>query len=159
MLLQYSSLDRDWETNKIKQAVNIPVAAANRINTVDVAEKIIQRGDADLVYLSRPFLADPEFVNKAQEKRTNDINTCIACNQSCLDHLFNFKTVSCLVNPRACHETIMPALPKTTSPRNIAVIGAGAAGLSFAIEAKKMGHHITLYDANEDIGGQLLYAR
>lgn len=148
-----------WATKKIKQAVNIPVAAANRINTVDVAEKIIQRGDADLVYLSRPFLADPEFVNKAQEQRTNDINTCIACNQSCLDHLFNFKTVSCLVNPRACHETIMPALPKTTSPRNIAVIGAGAAGLSFAIEAKKMGHHITLYDANEDIGGQLLYAR
>lgn len=148
-----------WATKKIKQAVNIPVAAANRINTVEVADKIIQQGDADLVYLARPFLADPDFVIKAQQQRTDEINTCIACNQSCLDNLFNFKTVSCLVNPRACHETLMPALPTTSSAQNIAVIGAGAAGLSFAIEAKKMGHEITLYDANPHIGGQLAHAR
>lgn len=148
-----------WATRKIKQVVNIPVAAANRINTAEVADKIIKQGDADLVYLSRPFLADSDFVIKAQQQRNEEINTCIACNQSCLDNLFNFKTVSCLVNPRACHETLMPILPKTSSPQNIAVIGAGAAGLSFAIEAKKSGHNITLYDANAYIGGQLAHAR
>jgi len=147
-----------WATQKIKQLVNIPVAAANRINTADVADNIIQQGDADMVYLSRPFLADPNFVIKAQQQRTDEINTCIACNQSCLDHLFNFKTVSCLVNPRTCHETLMPKLPPAASAQNIAVIGAGPAGLSFAIEAKKNGHHITLYEANAEIGGQLLHA-
>jgi 2,4-dienoyl-CoA reductase (NADPH2) len=148
-----------WATGKIKQVVNIPVAAANRINTAEVADNIIKQGDADMVYLSRPFLADPDFVIKAQQNRNDEINTCIACNQSCLDNLFNFKTVSCLVNPRACHETLMPKLPTTSSPKNIAVIGAGAAGLSFAIEAKKLGHNITLYDAAADIGGQLAHAR
>jgi len=147
-----------WATRKIKQVVSIPVAAANRINTAEVADNIIKQGDADMVYLSRPFLADPDFVIKAQQQRTDEINTCIACNQSCLDNLFNFKTVSCLVNPRACHETLMPILPSTSSPQKIAVIGAGAAGLSFAIEATKQGHNITLYDANAHIGGQLTYA-
>lgn len=148
-----------WATGKIKQVVNIPVAAANRINTAEVADNIIKQGDADMVYLSRPFLADPDFVIKAQQNRNDEINTCIACNQSCLDNLFNFKTVSCLVNPRACHETLMPTLTSTSNPQKIAVIGAGAAGLSFAIEAKKLGHNITLYDAAADIGGQLAHAR
>ena len=148
-----------WATRMIKQVVNIPVAAANRINTTEVANTLIQQGDADLVYLSRPFLADPDFVIKAQQQRSDEINSCIACNQSCLDNLFNFKTVSCLVNPRACHETKMPKLPPAPNPQNIAVIGAGAAGLSFAIEAKKLGHNITLFDASADIGGQMAYAR
>ena len=148
-----------WATRKIKQVVNIPVAAANRINTVEVADNIVKQGDADMVYLSRPFLADSDFVIKAQQQQTDEINTCIACNQSCLDNLFNFKTVSCLVNPRACHETLMPKLALTPSPQNIAVIGAGAAGLSFAVEAKKLGHNITLYDTSPEIGGQLAYAR
>lgn len=148
-----------WATQKIKQVVNIPVAAANRINTAEVADNIIKQGDADMVYLSRAFLADPDFVIKAQQNHHDEINTCIGCNQSCLDNLFNAKTVSCLVNPRACHEKLMPQLPTTSSPKNIAVIGAGAAGLSFAIEAKKLGHNITLYDAAADIGGQLAYAR
>tara|TARA_R110002096_G_scaffold421037_4_gene626503 strand:- start:258 stop:2285 length:2028 start_codon:yes stop_codon:yes gene_type:complete len=148
-----------WATAKIKQAVNIPVAAANRINTAELAEEIIKRGDADMVYLSRPFLADPDFVLKAKQQRSQEINTCIACNQSCLDHLFNNKTVSCLVNPRACHETIYRLKPKTTRPQKIAVIGAGAAGLSFSIEAAKQGHNITLFEAAASIGGQLLLAR
>ncbi|MBQ0724991.1 MAG: FAD-dependent oxidoreductase [Cycloclasticus sp.] len=148
-----------WATAKIKQAVNIPVAAANRINTAELAEEIIQRGDADMVYLSRAFLADPDFVLKAKQQRSQEINTCIACNQSCLDHLFNNKTVSCLVNPRACHETIYRLKPKTTTPQKIAVIGAGAAGLSFSIEAAKQGHDITLFEASASIGGQLLLAR
>ena len=148
-----------WATAKIKQAVNIPVAAANRINTADVANDIIQRGDADMVYLSRPFLADPDFVIKAEQQRSAEINTCIACNQSCLDHLFNNKTVSCLVNPRACHETVYPKLSATKRAQKIAVIGAGAAGLSFSIEAAKQGHDITLFESTAAIGGQLLHAR
>lgn len=148
-----------WATAKIKQAVSIPVAAANRINTAELAEDIIKRGDADMVYLSRAFLADPDFVAKAKQQRNDEINTCIACNQSCLDHLFNNKIVSCLVNPRACHETIYRKKPKTKNPQKIAVIGAGAAGLSFSIEAAKQGHDVSLFEASEKIGGQLLFAR
>lgn len=147
-----------WATAKIKQVVNIPVAAANRINTVATAEQILNDEEADLVYLSRPFLADPDFVNKAQQNREQEINTCIACNQSCLDNLFNFKTVSCLVNPRACHETKIPKLSTTDQPKTIAVIGAGAAGLSFSIEAAKFGHQVTLFETSDTIGGQMLYA-
>lgn len=147
-----------WATAKIKQAVNIPVAAANRINTAEVANDILQRGDADMVYMARPFLADAELVNKAKQGLHDEINTCIACNQSCLDNLFNNKTVSCLVNPRACHETIYPKTSQTKDPQKIAVIGAGAAGVSFAIEAAKNGHDVSLYEASGSIGGQLLYA-
>ncbi|RLA21982.1 MAG: NADPH-dependent 2,4-dienoyl-CoA reductase [Gammaproteobacteria bacterium] len=147
-----------WATGKIKEAVNIPVAAANRINTVEVAEEILQRGDADMLYMARPFLADSDFVNKAKEGHSNEINSCIACNQSCLDNLFNNKTVSCLVNPRACHETVYPPLPATDKPQKIAVIGAGAAGLAFSIEASKQGHNITLFESGSTIGGQLLHA-
>lgn len=147
-----------WATGKIKRAVNIPVAAANRINTVEIAEAILQQGDADMLYMARPFLADSEFVIKAKEGRSDEINSCIACNQSCLDNLFNNKTVSCLVNPRACHETVYPPLKTTDKPKNIAVIGAGAAGLAFSIEAAKQGHKITLYESSSSIGGQLLHA-
>ncbi|HIF17409.1 MAG TPA: FAD-binding protein [Cycloclasticus sp.] len=147
-----------WATAKIKQVVNIPVAAANRINTVEVAEKIIDNNEADMVYLSRPFLADADFVNKAKNQQFDEINTCIACNQSCLDHIFAGKIASCLVNPRACHETLYPAINTSTSAQKIAVIGAGAAGLSFSIEAAKAGHSVTLYESASTIGGQLLYA-
>ncbi|MEO1957421.1 MAG: NADPH-dependent 2,4-dienoyl-CoA reductase [Methylophilaceae bacterium] len=147
-----------WATAKIKDVVNIPVAAANRINTVDVAEKIIANNEADMVYLSRPFLADANFVNKAKNQQFDEINTCIACNQSCLDHIFAGKIASCLVNPRACHETLYPAVNTSTSAQKIAVIGAGAAGLSFSIEAAKAGHNVTLYESGSTIGGQLLYA-
>jgi len=147
-----------WATAKIKDVVNIPVAAANRINTVDVAEKIINNNEADMVYLSRPFLADADFVNKAKNQQLDEINTCIACNQSCLDHLFTGKIASCLVNPRACHETLYPVANTTKSAQKIAVIGAGAAGLSFSIEAAKAGHNVTLYESSPSIGGQLLYA-
>lgn len=147
-----------WATSKIKQVVNIPVSAANRINTVEVAESIVKNGDADMVYLSRPFLADANFVNKAKEQQSDEINTCIACNQSCLDHIFNGKIASCLVNPRACHETIYPAVNITSTPQKFAVIGAGAAGLSFSIEAAKSGHDVTLFESNHTIGGQMLYA-
>jgi len=148
-----------WATAKIKQAVNIPVAAANRINTVDVAEGILQRGEADMLYMSRPFLADPDFVNKAQQAQVEDINVCIACNQSCLDNLFSHKTVSCLVNPRACHETFYPKQQQTQKIQKIAVIGAGPAGLSFSIKAAEQGHKVTLFEASSTIGGQLLLAR
>ncbi|ORU89992.1 MAG: NADPH-dependent 2,4-dienoyl-CoA reductase [Cycloclasticus sp. symbiont of Poecilosclerida sp. M] len=147
-----------WATAKIKSAVNIPVAAANRINTVDTAEAILQRGDADLVYMARPFLADANFVVKAQQGRADEINTCIACNQSCLDKIFVGQTASCLVNPRACHETLLPILSTTSNVKKIAVIGAGAAGLSFSVEAAKNGHNVTLFESKSEIGGQMLYA-
>ena len=147
-----------WATAKIKQVVDIPVAAANRINTVEVAEKIIENNEADMVYLSRPFLADADFVNKAKNQQFDEINTCIACNQSCLDHLFTGKIASCLVNPRACHETHYPLVNRSKPAQKIAVIGAGAAGLSFSIEAAKAGHGVTLYESGSTIGGQLLYA-
>ena len=147
-----------WATAKIKEVVSIPVAAANRINTPEIADAIIQRGDADMVYMARPFLADADFVNKAKQGLNDEINTCIACNQSCLDNLFNNITVSCLVNPRACHETLYPKTIKTNKAQKIAVIGAGAAGASFAIEAAKNGHSVSLYEASNRIGGQLLHA-
>ncbi len=148
-----------WATAKIKEVVTIPVAAANRINTISTAEAILERGDADMVYLSRPFLADPDFVLKAQQGRSDEINTCIACNQSCLDHLFENKIVSCLVNPRACHETFYPPTKPSEKPQKIAVIGAGPAGLAFSIEASRQGHDVTLFESSNQIGGQLLYAK
>lgn len=148
-----------WATAKIKEVVTVPVAAANRINTINTAEAILERGDADMVYLSRPFLADPDFVVKAQQGRSDEINTCIACNQSCLDHLFENKIVSCLVNPRACHETFYPDTKPAEKAQKIAVIGAGPAGLAFSIEASKQGHDVCLFESSNQIGGQLLYAK
>jgi 2,4-dienoyl-CoA reductase (NADPH2) len=146
-----------WATRKIKAAVGIPVVATNRINTLELAEAILARGDADLVSMARPLLADPELVEKARERRAEDVNTCIACNQACLDHVFLDRRATCLVNPKACYETELVVRP-TTAPRKIAVVGAGPAGLACAVQAAERGHDVTLFDAGSKIGGQLLLA-
>jgi 2,4-dienoyl-CoA reductase (NADPH2) len=114
-------------TARVRKEVSIPVITSNRINMPEVAEEVLERGDADLVSMARPMLADSEFMNKAATGRRDEINTCIACNQACLDHTFSMKTTSCLVNPRACHETMLSYEP-TQSPKSVAVIGAGACG-------------------------------
>ncbi len=147
-----------WATAKVKAEFKIPCITSNRINMPDVAEQILARGDAQMVSMARPFLADPEFVRKAVELRTDEINTCIGCNQACLDHIFAGKLTSCLVNPMACHETqllIRPAEP----PKKIAVVGAGPAGLAFATTAAGRGHRVTLFDAAKEIGGQFNMAK
>jgi 2,4-dienoyl-CoA reductase (NADPH2) len=138
---------------RLKQAVKIPVVASNRINMPDQAEAIIANGDADMVSMARPFLADPEFVNKAATGRADEINTCIACNQACLDHTFANKRASCLVNPRAAFETELKYI-KTSKRQRVAVVGAGPAGLSAATVAAEGGHDVTLFDSSEKIGGQ-----
>jgi 2,4-dienoyl-CoA reductase (NADPH2) len=138
---------------KLRNEVSIPVVASNRINMPEVAEDIIARGDADMVSMARPFLADPAFVAKAATGRTDEINTCIACNQACLDHTFANKRATCLVNPQACHETEL-VYAKTMAPRRIAVVGAGPAGLSAATVAAERGHAVTLFDADSRVGGQ-----
>jgi 2,4-dienoyl-CoA reductase (NADPH2) len=138
---------------KLRNEVSIPVVASNRINMPEVAEDIIARGDADMVSMARPFLADPAFVAKAAAGRTDEINTCIACNQACLDHTFSNKRATCLVNPQACHETEL-VYAKTAAPRRIAVVGAGPAGLSAATVAAERGHAVTLFDADSRVGGQ-----
>ena len=143
-----------WVTARLRAAVSVPLITSNRINTPKLAEEILARGDADMVSLARPFLADSDFVNKAADGRSDEINTCIACNQACLDHIFLGKTASCLVNPRACHETELVYLP-TTKPKNIAVAGAGPAGLSAAVTAAMRGHKVTLFETSDRIGGQL----
>jgi len=142
---------------RLRQAVTIPVVASNRINMPDDAESLLARGDADMVSMARPFLADPDWVAKAQGGRSDEINTCIACNQACLDHTFANKRASCLVNPRACHETELVFRPAVRR-RRIAVIGAGPAGLSAATVAAERGHAVTLFDAAEHIGGQFRVA-
>jgi 2,4-dienoyl-CoA reductase (NADPH2) len=147
-----------WLTARLRPEVTIPVIACNRINTPEVAEGILARGEADMVSLARPFLADPDFVVKAAGGRAGEIAPCIACNQACLDHTFAGKLTSCLVNPRACHETEIVLTPAPT-PRRIAVIGAGPAGLSCAITAADRGHHVTLFEVSGRIGGQLNLAR
>ena len=147
-----------WATRKLREAVSVPVITSNRINTPEIAEAVLARGDADMVSMARPFLADPEFVNKAAEGRSQDINTCIACNQACLDQIFSKQAVSCLVNPRACHETLWPAQASAQSLR-IAVVGAGPAGLACATEAAGRGHQVTLFEAATHIGGQFDLAR
>ena len=145
-------------TARIKSAVSIPVMATNRINTPELAEELLQQGVADLVSLARPFLADAAFAHKAQQGRADEINTCIACNQGCLDYLFRNKVASCLVNPRACHETLYPR-GKAARAQRVAIVGAGAAGLSCALTASARGHSVTLYEAQGDIGGQLNLAK
>lgn len=147
-----------WVTRKVKEAVNIPVSASNRINMPSVAEDIIARGDADMVAMARPMLADPDWVLKAEKNREEEINTCIACNQACLDHTFQLRLSSCLVNPQACAETELVYI-KTDKPKNIAVVGAGPAGLSFATVAAERGHNVTLFDADTKIGGQFNIAK
>ncbi len=145
-------------TGRLRKEVSIPLITSNRINMPDVAEAVLARGDADLVSMARPMLADPELVNKAYEGREDEINTCIGCNQACLDHTFSGQLVSCLVNARACRETEIAIRP-TSSPKRIAVVGAGPAGLAFSTIAAERGHSVTLFDAAEAIGGQFNLAR
>ncbi|WP_020394161.1 FAD-dependent oxidoreductase [Thiolinea disciformis] len=147
-----------WVTSAVRKALSIPVITSNRINTPEVAEAILARGDADMVSMARPFLADPEFVRKAEQNRSAEINTCIACNQACLDHIFVGKVTSCLVNPSACDEENFTLTP-TKTIKNIHVVGAGPAGLAFAVNAAKRGHQVTLYDAGPEIGGQFNIAK
>jgi len=147
-----------WVTAKMKKEVNIPLITTNRINTPEIAEEILVRGDADMVSMARPMLADPEFVNKAANNNSESINICIACNQACLDHVFKQKRASCLVNPRACYETELN-FEHTTNSKNLAVIGGGMAGMAFAIYAKQRGHQVTLFESKSELGGQFNLAK
>ncbi|MFB7028870.1 MULTISPECIES: FAD-dependent oxidoreductase [unclassified Streptomyces] len=147
-----------WVTKRLMGEVSVPLVTSNRINTPEVAEEILADGRADLVSLARPFLADPDFVAKATAGRADTINTCIGCNQACLDHTFSLKITSCLVNPRACHETELVLSP-TRRAKRIAVVGAGPAGLACAVSAAERGHSVTLFDAAAEIGGQLNVAK
>jgi len=147
-----------WVTARFRKELSVPVITSNRINTPEVAEEVLARGDADMVSMARPFLADPDFVIKAQENRPDEINTCIGCNQACLDHVFGGIMTSCLVNPRACHETELHIVA-TTEAKKIAVVGAGPAGLSAATTAASRGHQVTLFDGASEIGGQFNIAK
>jgi len=147
-----------WVTRRMMGEVKIPLITTNRINDPQVAEDVIARGDADMVSMARPFLADAEFVNKAAAGRADAINTCIACNQACLDHIFSRQLCSCLVNPFACHETDVEVLP-TDAPKKVAVVGAGPAGLAAATQLAERGHRVSLFDAAAEIGGQFNLAR
>ena len=147
-----------WITKKLMGEVSIPIITSNRINTPQVAEQVLADGCADMISMARPYLADADFVQKAFEGRSDEIAPCIACNQACLDHTFSLKLSSCLVNPRACAETELVITP-TDRPKSIAVVGAGPAGLSAAITADQRGHKVTLFDAADEIGGQLNMAK
>jgi 2,4-dienoyl-CoA reductase (NADPH2) len=145
-------------TGRLAKELNIPTITSNRINMPQVAEQVLARGDADLVSMARPMLADSQLIAKALSGREDEINTCIACNQACLDHTFTGKEVSCLVNPRACHETLL-TYSKVVKAKNIAVVGAGPAGLACAVTAAERGHKVTLFDSSDQIGGQFNMAR
>lgn len=147
-----------WVTKKLMGKVGIPLITSNRINMPDVAESVLADGCADLVSMARPFLADPHFVLKAEQGRADEIAPCIACNQACLDHTFQGKISSCLVNPRACFETEL-TLERTDAPKTVAVVGAGPAGMSTAIAAAQRGHKVTVFDRADEVGGQLNMAK
>ncbi|AZU49414.1 TPA: FAD-dependent oxidoreductase [Aeromonas hydrophila] len=147
-----------WVTAELKKHLSVPLITTNRINTPEVAERILAGGEADMVSMARPFLADPEFVIKAAEDRADEINTCIACNQACLDHVFKQKRASCLVNPRACFETEL-TFGRVPQPKRLAVVGAGPAGLAFACYAAERGHQVSLFDQASEIGGQFNFAK
>jgi len=147
-----------WVTARFKAELDIPLVTSNRINTPEVAENVLERGDADMVSMARPFLADSFFVQKAEEGKSEEINTCIGCNQACLDHVFGGKLTSCLVNPRACHETEIVIQP-ATEKKKLAVVGAGPAGMAFASTAAARGHEVTLFDSASEIGGQFNIAK
>ncbi len=147
-----------WVTQRMMGKVKIPLVTTNRINTPEVGEQVLADGHADMVSMARPFLADADFVRKAEQGRSDEINTCIGCNQACLDQTFQLKITSCLVNPRACHETEIPMTP-TAAVKRIAVVGAGPAGLGFAVTAAERGHAVTLFDGASEIGGQFNIAK
>lgn len=147
-----------WVTRSVMGHVSIPLVTSNRINTPEVAEQLLADGYADMVSMARPLLADADFVRKARQGRADEINTCIGCNQACLDHTFSGKITSCLVNPRACHETEMQVTP-AQQPKRVAIVGAGPAGMSCAITAAQRGHSVTLFDSANEIGGQLNIAK
>jgi 2,4-dienoyl-CoA reductase (NADPH2) len=147
-----------WITERMKSEVSVPLIATNRINTPEIAEKILASGQADMVSMARPFLADENFVRKAQQGRGDEINTCIACNQACLDHGFARKRATCLVNPRAGYETELN-FPLTTHKKKLAVVGAGPAGLAFSCYAAERGHEVHLFEKSSEIGGQFNYAK
>ncbi|MDX2369858.1 MAG: NADPH-dependent 2,4-dienoyl-CoA reductase [Colwellia sp.] len=150
-----------WVTEKMKKEVSLPLITTNRINTPEVAENILATGQADMVSMARPFLADADFVNKAAMNKSDEINTCIGCNQACLDHVFQQKRASCLVNPFACYETELTIhkLDKNEKAKKLAVIGAGPAGLAFSVYATQRGHQVTLFDKISEIGGQFNVAK
>lgn len=147
-----------WITERMKDEVSIPLITTNRINTPEVAESVLAQGHADMVSMARPFLADPDFVAKAMRDESDQINTCIACNQACLDHAFEQKRASCLVNPQACYETEL-IFKSVAAPKKLAVIGAGPAGLAFATYAAERGHEVHLFEQSSEIGGQFNYAK
>jgi len=145
-------------TGKLRATLSIPVITSNRINTPEVAESVLESSHADIISMARPMLADPEFAIKAQQGRESEINTCIACNQACLDHVFSRRPVSCLVNPRACHETELLISP-AKALKTIAVVGAGPAGLAFATTAAQRGHKVSLFEASGELGGHFNLAK
>jgi 2,4-dienoyl-CoA reductase (NADPH2) len=149
-----------WVTKRMMGEVSIPLIATNRINTPEVAEQVLVEGCSDMISMARPFLSDPAFVTKAIAGKAEEINTCIACNQACLDHTFTMQVSSCIVNPRACHETLLPNPPlaPAAAPRKVAVVGAGPAGMAAASVAAERGHNVTLYEASDKLGGQFKMA-
>ena len=147
-----------WITERMKKEVSIPLVTTNRINTPEVAEKVLSDGHADMVSMARPFLADANFVSKAANDNAQEINTCIGCNQACLDHVFKQERATCLVNPQACYETEL-VLNSTSTSKKLAVVGAGPAGLAFSVYAARKGHKVTLFDGASEIGGQFNVAK
>ncbi len=147
-----------WITERLMGEVKIPLVSTNRINTPEVAEHVIASGQSDMVSMARPFLADPDFVNKAAEDKADEINTCIGCNQACLDHVFKQQRATCLVNPQACYETEL-IFKESVNKKSIAVVGAGPAGLAFSCYAAERGHNVTLFDGASELGGQFNYAK